>query len=440
MISRRRFLSLAGLAAGGTILPVACGSRSESQGSGSGGKVTIDYWHEYSESFGGPAIEELVRRFNEANSDVEVRALLRAGGADGSIMENLQAAMASGAPPDVGHIGYYHTGYVADNFPFVSADELSERYGGDGLIDDFRQNVLQLGQANGTQIGLPFALANIITFYNADMLSRGGLDPDAPPETWEAWREAARAIKEETGKPTIWVHHNSTNFGAQAMIESNGGEFVGCQGGEAVAAFAEPESVEAVGFWADAVREGLAPNVTFDQYQQAFLGQEMTTAITSPSQREALQSQASFDLRAAPFPRFGNKEARLPAGGNNLFVFSQDEAKQRAAWRFVEHLLSPEALTIWVKGTGYLPPREGIADDPKYLGEFMDKNPIQQLATQQLTNVVDRQIFPGPKSFQALQVLYEGIEAALGGQSSTEEALQRAAEEVNGLVEGQPCP
>lgn len=56
-------------------------------------------------------------------------------------------------------------------------------------------------------------------------------------------------------------------------------------------------------------------------------------------------------------------------------VFSKDAAKQKAAVEFIKYLESPEALAKWSTGTGYLPPRKGVADDPKGFKSLLMRTP-----------------------------------------------------------------
>lgn len=438
-ITRREFVrrgfgvaALAGLGVGGL---ASCGGQEEARrGSGSSGNpVEIEYWHINTETFGGPAVKELVRRFNEQNKDVKVRDRFHDGYT--ALLENLQTSVASDAPPDVSQVGYNYLNYVAGNFPIVPVEELAGEYGEDGLFESFPENILELGRVDGGQAGMPYGLSVLVVYYNADILSRADLDPRAALQDWAGWEEAARVVKEETGKAAInFQQFPGDNFIIQAMIESNGGRMLGCEGGQAAATFDSPEGVEAVGFWADLVERDLALNVQTEQSEQAFLSGNAATLIVSIASRASLEDQADFDLRGAPFPSFGVKERRLPSGGNNLFVFSQDEAKREAAWRFLRFLESPEALTTWVEQTGYLSPREGVAED------FTRENPIQAVAAEQLPVVVPWISFPGREGLEASQIMYDATQGILGGQVGTEEGLGGAAEEVDGLIEGEPCP
>lgn len=436
-ITRRQFIrrgagaaAVAGLGLGGL---AGCGAgRGAEEGSKAGETVEIQYWHINTESLGGATVKELVGRFGEQNPSMRVRERFFEDYTQ--LLEGLQTSLASETPPDVAQIGYPYLEYVAANFPYTPAEELAAQHAGDGFFGGFQDNLLELGRVEGRQVGMPYSISNHLTYYNADLLSRAGLDPDAPPQTWEEWREASQAVREETGKAGFYILILDDNWSAQAIIESNGGRMLGCEGGEATATFDSPEAVEAIGFWASVVEDDLALNVLREQGSQAFLSGEVAAYSTSIAARAGLEEQVSFDLRGAPFPSFGSKRPALPAGGNNLFVFSQDAARQEAAWRFLEFLESPESLAAWTEGTGYLTPREGVAED------FVRENPIQAVAVEQSPLIVPWASFPGPNGLQASQALFGELQEALGGQSSAEDALREAAREVDELIAGQPCP
>lgn len=436
-ITRKEFLcrsagiaALAGLGVGNL---VGC-SGGESQGN-----TEIQYWHINTESFGGPTVRDLVARFQELNPAITVTERFQNGSYTG-LLENLQTSLASDQPPDVAQIGYLYLNYVTENFPYVSVEELVQDHGDESLYDGIPENVLKLGQVDGEQVGMPYSVSNPVMYYNADMFSQAELDPDNPPQTWEEWREAASRINDRLDKQGIWIYTLDDNWGTQAMIESNGGRMLGCAGGEAAAVFDGAEATEAMQFWADSIQEGVFLNTLYDQGTQAFLSQGVAAIVDTIADRGNFEDQASFDLRATSFPSFGSREPRLPAGGNNLFVFSQDDAKREAALRFIEFLTSPESLTTWTKGLGYIPIREGMADDPQYLGDFIRKNPIERVAVDQTPLVVPWASFPGPDGLKAAsQTLFSATQEVLGGKRSAEDGLSRAADEVNRSLRGQRC-
>ena len=396
--------------------------------------VTIEYWHVNTEVFGGPAVRELVAKFQSLNPDIKVVERFQPNTYTG-LLQNLQTRMAAGNPPDVAQIGYLYVDYAAKNFPHVSIQDLMDQQHNRGMIRNANPSALRLGYRDGKLVGMPYAISNIVTYYNADMLKAAGVDPNKPPQTWAEWTAAAKKIKAATGKPGIYVQVLDDNWSTQAMIESNGGRMLHCTTSGAAPAFDSPEAAEAIGMWSDLVKQGLALNVLWNQGEQAFLAGQVATFITTIAKRETLQKNAKFDLRGTGFPRFGNKPPRLPAGGNVLMVFSQEAQKRTAALKFIEYLESPTGFAIWTKGTGYIPIN---VHTPEVLGDFLQTNPIERVAIDQTKYVVPWTSFPGSKGLQAQQALFGALQRSLGGAPAAQ-ALHEAAASVSTMIAGERC-
>jgi multiple sugar transport system substrate-binding protein len=108
------------------------------------------------------------------------------------------AQLAGGTLPTVFQIpftdsqGLIERGQVAD----ISAEVEQLPYAA-----EFNPNVLTVVQnAEGATFGVPIAGYSIGLHYNRALFEEAGLDPDAPPTTWEEVREAAAAISEATGQ------------------------------------------------------------------------------------------------------------------------------------------------------------------------------------------------------------------------------------------------
>lgn len=403
-------------------------------------ELTLQYWHINTEAFGLPALRQLIREFERRNPGIRVEERYQPNAYTG-LLQNLQAALAAGNPPDVTQIGYLYTQYVAENFPFVPAEELDRKYTGGRLLGRYAPNIRALGMAKGRMVGVPYSLSNIVTYYNADLFRQAGLNPDRPPATWEGWRQAARQIKARTGKYGLYLILLDDNWAIEALIRSNGGSLLRCEGGFYRTGVDSPEAAQALATWAGLVREGLALGVPLQQGEQAFLAGEVAAFMTTIARRAGLQEQTKgrFELRGAPFPTFGSKPPALPAGGNVLTVFARDPKRQEATWKFIQFLTSPEGFTLWTKGTGYVPLLPGLTQDPRYLKDFVAQNPIQRVAIQQLPFTVPWTSFPGKNGLAASQALFRATQKALSGQATAENALKEAAQEINRLIGGERC-
>src|SRR5262249_3578848 len=89
-----------------------------------------------------------------------------------------------------------------------------------------------------------------------------------------------------------------------------------------------------------------------------------------------------FKLRTGPFPCQPN--GRLPLGGNVAMMFAKDAGKQKAAWEYIKFATGPVGATLMVQATGYFPSALAVADDPKLLKPYYEKNPNHLVAIKQL--------------------------------------------------------
>lgn len=412
-----------------------CGGDKKADKAAGGKKVQIEYWHVAAESFGGATVKELVADFNKNNPNIEVVEKYNPDMYKG-LTQNLQAAMASGKNPDVVQMGYSFLNYAAENFKYTDLNEAFKNAGDANFMkDNYLPNVLELAQTDdGKQIGLPYSVSVPVLFYNPEIFKQAGLDPENPPKTWSEVTAAAKTIKEKTGNTGFFMQEYADNWTQQALIESNGGQMLKKVDGKVVAAFDTPESAEAYQVIADMVKDGTGLHATNEEGFQAYLSGKLGMVCTTIGKRANFEKSAKFPVKAAPFPAFEGKEVKVPAGGNFLMVFSKDAEKQKAAIEFIKYLESPAALAKWSTGTGYLPPRKGVAEDPNGFKKLVDENKNIQMALDMMPMVTKWASFPGANGLQAEQLLIDARDIILGGQKSAADALHETAEKINKLL------
>ena len=81
--------------------------------------------------------------------------------------------------------------------PYLS-DELTKK------IPEGVWNLVDPGDMDGLYY-IPSSVDTFVLYYNKDVFKEAGLDPDAPPTNWDELLNAAKTIKEKTGKPGIGV-------------------------------------------------------------------------------------------------------------------------------------------------------------------------------------------------------------------------------------------
>jgi multiple sugar transport system substrate-binding protein len=404
---------------------------------GQSGTISIGYWNINTEAFGAPAVRELIAGFEKQNPGIKVESRAQTGYT--GLLQNTQAAIAGGNPPEVVQVGYLYTNYVAENLPFQEIRALAERNGATKHLDSFPKSIFKLGTVGNQLVGLPYSLSNMIGYVNLDLVKKAGLDPNKLPNSWEGWRKLAPDIKAKTGKYAISMGYNDDNWSIEGLIASNGGNLLECQNGEQKAVFDSKEGAAALQLWADLVKNSTWLNANYQQGEQAFLAGETLVHFTTIASRANYQRNAKFELRGIGYPRFGSKPVRIPGGGNVLVSFAKDTAKQAAAWKFIQYLTSNSGFSVWTKGTGYVPLLPSLSLDSRYLKDFIAQNPIQQVGIRQLGNTITWTSFPGNNGLAAGQSLFKAVQQALSSQSPADVALKSAAIEVNRLIAGEKC-
>lgn len=396
--------------------------------------IEIEYWHVASESFGGGVIKELINDFNLKNPDIKVIEKFNPDMYKG-LTQNLQIAMASKKYPAIVQMGYSYLNYAENNFEYITPQEIVDKY----FVEDkgyfetnFLKNVLELGQVNGKQVGIPYSISNPIMYVNADLFREAGLNPDNLPETWNEVIEAAEIIKDKTGNAGFFMQEYADNWAQQALIEGNGGQILKYEGDKTIPAFATDESAEAYQLIADMVKDKIAVHATNEEAFQSFLNGKIGMVITTIGKRENFQSTAKFDLKGAKFPIFEGKKRKLPAGGNMLMIMTKVPEEQKAAWRFMKYLLSPEATEKWTKGTGYLP--SAVQKEGTGIKKFISENQLMSVAASQMEDMGKWASFSGSNGLQAEQILIDTRDIILSNEKTAKEALEEAQNKIMELI------
>ncbi len=389
-----------------------------------GGQVTMEYWHIFSETFGGPVVRAVVNRFNESSQSVRVVERFQPNGY-GGLLTSLQAAIAARTPPAVTVIGYNFTGFVIENFPHKPVVEFP---GARDILNGLTPGVLAFGQKDGKQHGMPYSVSVPVMFYNADLFKAAGLNPDRPPSTWQEVLQAGQQIRARTGKFGMFMWNRDT-FVIQSLVESNGGSWLSKD--HRTVTVNSAANKEALQFYSDLVNvHKVTPLANSDEGQASFLRGDIAMQVASIANLENFQRSARFDVRTAPFPTFAGKPRKIVAGGNNLFVFATDERQQAAAWKFLRYLVSSEGLIQWTNGLGYVSPVKRMVEGQK----LKPINPMVRPALDTLDSVVVWTNFPGSQGPQAERAILDAVSAFLSGQTPVSQALDEAQGKIADLV------
>lgn len=137
--------------------------------------------------------KQLLAEFKSIRPDVEVEA--RQGGFD---KESFAAKFAAGTMEDAYLVPFTEPQDLIKNGYAADITDLMKSYVN---FSSFNPEVLKIVQDSAGKIyGVPVGGYAIGLLYNRKMFEQAGLDPNKPPTTWDEVRQAAKQIKDKTGK------------------------------------------------------------------------------------------------------------------------------------------------------------------------------------------------------------------------------------------------
>jgi sn-glycerol 3-phosphate transport system substrate-binding protein len=346
------------------------------------GRLRASLWFAY----GGKNREvllSLIDRFHAEQPRYRIEATYQ--GDYFEALAKLRAAIAAGAAPALTHVVGEVVPYLAEAGVLTPLDGLLE-----GVAADL---VPELAQARGFVGGdarplwaLPFNRSTPIAYFNRRLFAELGL---SPPSTWDDLRAVARAATvREGGEVKRWGFACPVDWWFWvAMVGQAGGAVIAPDGTPTLGG--EP-GVEALSLWQSLVRTERTmkppPGRDYNAWQAAntdFLAGRVAMIWTSTAFLRYLEENASFEVGAAPLPRF--RKASVPAGGT-MFVIPRGAPReaQIAAAAFLRWMMQPAQANAWATRTGYIPvSRAGIAALTQE--GYYDKHPNDRVAMDQLS-------------------------------------------------------
>ncbi|UYO95782.1 sugar ABC transporter substrate-binding protein [Microbacterium sp. M28] len=417
--TRRASVAAAGLTIAALALTGCSSDGAADSGSADG---TLTLW----QRDGGVDLTEQVAAYEDANPGVEVKvSTIQAD----QYLTKLANSARAGSVPDL------------VSFDIVNTPLLSTQ----GLLADISDNVdalsnkgdlapagVEIGTLDGKNYGLPVALTGSQMFWNKDLFTRAGLDPEAPPTSLAEVKVAAEKISalgdEITGFSTLaGVGQAWTGF---PSAWANGGSVLTEPGPDQKAAFTSPELEGMVTWYQDMWESGLMQKTDQPNQDPGNVGQEnalngnvgiiFTGANTLTAKKDQFGSGIGIPgVEGGSGSFLGGDEIGITAGAKN-----PDEA-----WDLMEWLLSSEEAAEITLSQGWIAPdlviAESLATD-KWSQDIVASLGIGQLPKSIAYNAVINDP-NGPWAQQSQKVIFEGADASI--------ALADAQEQANGLIE-----
>lgn len=274
--------------------------------------------------------------------------------------------------------------------------------------------------------GIPKATNTIALYYNKDLFTAAGLDPAAPPQTWDELVDAARTLTD--------AENNVYGLAFSARANEEGtfqflpwAQMVG-GGYENINA---PGVAEALDLWKSILDEKLASPDTLTRGQWdstgTFNSGNAAMVISGPWELNRMEKDAQFEwgVTLLPVPEIGAPRSSA-LGDFNYAIFKTTEHPEEA-FKVLEYFNSQADRLV--PEFGLLPPRSDI-EIPT------DPNPLKAAAMavfiEQMKYAQNRGPHPSwPTISKAIQ---DALQLALTGQKSSQEALDEAKAKIDEVL------
>ncbi len=364
-------------------------------------------------------VDSIVSDFEAANPDIKVNAIY-SGNYDDTRVRAL-SALASGEPAQLAVM------FSIDAYDLIEQDLVVAFEDIDGVNSDwlnsFYPALMANGRIEGKTWGIPFQRSTIVAYYNKELFSAAGLDPESPPTTWDELISMGKALTNDDSYGLMIPSTGYPYWMFQALAIQNGKEVMSNDG--LTTYFDDETVVDTLEFWQSLSQEhGIMPTGTVEwgTLRQAFLEGQTAMMWHSTGNLTAVKNNASFDFGVAELP--ANVRLGSPTGGGNFYVFKDTSDEEKAAaLRLIEFMTSPEQAAAWSIATGYM----GVspaAYETEALKAYTEAFPPALVARNQLENAVAE--FSTFETARVRDGLNNAIQSALTGSMSAEDALGEA--------------
>lgn len=367
-MDRRSFIGATALAAGSTALLAACGNDEaepvEISSELPTEDVSITVW-----SWDG-TVQAAAEAFMKENPNITID-VVNAGSSYDEYQGLDNAIQAGKGIPDLAMFEYFALPYfsVPGNLaPITSA-----------VSEDVRANFVEAAlnnvQIDGEIYGLPADYGPAAMFWNTEVFAEAGITE--APTTWDAYYEAAKAIR-ELGESSYIMNDGGDIFLLQSLIWQAGGRPFTVDGLDVTIDFTQPETVKAVEFWQKMLDEDLVTRSFAgwsDDWNRTLNSGELASQLiggwfTSTLPERAPDQEGSF--RVAPLPQWEEGQNVGSENGGSCFAIPAGAPNPSVAYAFMEFFTSGPGATIRATDGGAFVPAQSVLADDEFVS---DTNP-----------------------------------------------------------------
>ncbi|MFC5401306.1 extracellular solute-binding protein [Cohnella soli] len=411
--------------------PSASSSPSESESaspspSASEEPVTVEFWHAYGEGEEKVLLEEVLPKFKEKYPNVTIKATrMPTDNLDNQVL----TAAAGGAVPDLMRMDNTWIARMADAGALQPVDDFP---GFADIKSSSFEGPMSTNYFDGKYYGIPLDTNTKIAIYNKELLAEAGATE--PPKTIDELVALARTLKAKKkfgitiGGPDAW--------NMPPWFWTLGGTITDPEYKQATGYLnsdASVKALETIVGWND---EGLlAPPILGGQpgTWEGLRGEEGKAKASYMMINEGpwffgiLGDAVKDTMIPAKMPNGPDGKSHSVIGGQDL-VFFNGAKHPEAAWAFAQFMLTDEIQTLMAVKTGAIPVTKSAANADALKGVYYLDKYIAEMETAYART-------PSAKWNEISDIFGKAFESALRKKAKPKEALDKAAAEIDALLQ-----
>ncbi|MGC8634712.1 MAG: ABC transporter substrate-binding protein [Candidatus Limnocylindrales bacterium] len=399
--------------------------------------VTLTFY--YPVAVPGPItqlIDGYIAQFEQQNPGIKVTPVL-SGGYPDTLTKVETTIKGGGTPPDVAVMLSTDLYSLVDSNAIQPLDSDIQAAGGNTFLSDFYPAFLANSRYQGHVWSLPFQRSTPVLFYNKDMFTAAGLDPNTPPANYQQMvADAQKLTKTDTsGNTSTWGIEISSDgipyWLFQSFVIGGGSNVIGTAANQV--SFDTPPVVQALQDFADlSTKYKVMPTgiLQWANMPNDFVNGKAAMIWHSSGSLANILKQAKFNVGVSY--TVGEQGFGAPTGGGNLYMLKGIPADhQAAAWKFIQFMSSTDTQADWSIHTGYIAARPS-SYATQAMKDYIAKVPQAAVAPAGLQYA--KAELGTHDNAQIQKALGDAVQAALTGKSTPAAALQAAQQQATQIL------
>lgn len=344
--------------------------------------------------------------------------------------QKLHMLVAANLTPDVMFVNnlnlpLYASGNVfKDLSPFLKSSDILHR-------EDFYPQTLRAMTVNGTLVGIPRDISNVVVYYNKDLFDNYKVSFPSKGWTFGDYQGKAKLLTQDTDQDGK-IDHFGASFDDLFLfylpyVWSAGGNLVSDD--KKTFLMAEPVACNALQFYTD-LRNRFHVVPSFAEKGnntslQMFLQGKVAMYVSGRWVMPKIKEENPFSVGVVPFPA-GDAGSVVGADGSG-WTMSAKTKHPEAAWQLIEFLASPSSSSAFTRSGLIVPALKPVAESEAFLSDENDRVFLEVISTSYPTPALEQW-------HEVMDVLDEALEPVWMGDKKACPSLDKVKADVEKLL------